>query len=82
MVLLLPAFGVRVSVTFHLTCAHIGFSLVWVSGGQLFGEIAAHSVDHLFSFYFTIFPVLVSGLDLGSDSFSSLILHTFNSHLQ
>ena len=33
----------RVSVTFHLTCVHI-FSSVWV-----FGEIAAHSVDHMLS---------------------------------
>ena len=28
---LLPVFGVRVSVTFHLTCVNIIFSSVWVA---------------------------------------------------
>ena len=37
-------FGVRVSVTFHLMCVH------W--------EIAAHSVDHKFSFVFLLFVIL------------------------
>ena len=77
MVLLLPVFGVRDSVTFHLTRVNIGFSSV-----AIFREIAAHSVGHMFTLYFYYFPVLVLGLDLGSDSFSSLILHSFYTHLQ
>ena len=40
-------FGVRVSMTFHLTCVHIIFSSV-----STFWEIAAHSVDYVFSLYF------------------------------
>ena len=28
---LLPVFGVRVPLTFHLTCVYIIFSLVWVA---------------------------------------------------
>ena len=35
---LLPVFGVRVSVTFHLVCFHIIISLVWVSEWPLFGK--------------------------------------------
>ena len=32
-------FGVRVSVTFHLTCVHIVFSSVWVAEcGHLLGN--------------------------------------------
>ena len=31
-------FGVRVSVTFHLTCVYIGFGSVWVSEWQPFGK--------------------------------------------
>ena len=31
-------FGVRVSVTFHLMCVHIIFSLVWVAEWQPFGK--------------------------------------------
>ena len=57
---LLSGFGVRVSMTFHLTCDHINFifSLVWVADWPL----AANSVDHLFSLYFDyllvkLFPV-------------------------
>ena len=47
-----------------------------------FWEIAAHSVDHMFFFIMTIcnfsyFPFLFLGLDLGSDCFSSWLLHTF-----
>ena len=38
------AYGVRVTVTFHLTCVHI----ILVR----FREIAARSVDHMFSFVF------------------------------
>ena len=37
----LLVFGVRVSVTFHLTCVHI-----------IFREIAAYSFDHMLSLYF------------------------------
>ena len=36
-----PGFGVRVLVTFNLTCGHI-----------IFREIAAHSVDHMLSLCF------------------------------
>ena len=65
---LLPVFGVRVSVMFHLTCVHIIFIFVL--------EIAAHSVDHMFSLYFdycnfSYFPFWFWRLDLGSDCFSS-----------
>ena len=35
---LLPVFGVRVSVTFHLMCVHIIFSSVSVSGCPTFGK--------------------------------------------
>ena len=35
---LLPGFGVRVSVTFHLTCVHIIFSSVWVAEWPPFGK--------------------------------------------
>ena len=38
MVLFLPGFGVRVSVTFHLTCVHINFSSVWVAEWPFFGK--------------------------------------------
>ena len=31
-------FGLRVSVTFHLTCVYIDFSLVWVAGMPPFGD--------------------------------------------
>ena len=37
---MLPDFGVKVSVTFHLTCVYIIFSSVWVAEWP----IAAHSV--------------------------------------
>ena len=45
-------------MTIHLTCVHIIFSLVWVAEGPPFWEIAANSVDHLFSLYF-YFVILV-----------------------
>ena len=35
---LLPVFGVRVSVTFHLKCVHIIFSSVWVAEWPPFGK--------------------------------------------
>ena len=35
---LLPVFGVRVSVTFHLMCVHIIFSSVWVAEWSPFGK--------------------------------------------
>ena len=92
---LLHVFGVRVSETFHLTCVHI----ILVRFGLLvttFCEIAAHSVDHVFSLYFdylyfSSFPVFCvflfvclflfvfwgEGVDLSSDCFNSLSLHTF-----
>ena len=40
---------VIISVTFHLTFVHIMLSSVWVAEWPPFGEIAAHSVDHMFS---------------------------------
>ena len=49
---LLPVFGARVSVTFHLTCAHIVFSSVSVAEWPRLRAIAAQSVDHMFSLYF------------------------------
>ena len=39
-------FGVRVSVTFHLTCVHIIFSSVSVAEWPPFGKIAANLVDY------------------------------------
>ena len=49
----MTVFGVRVSVTFHLTCVDIIiFSSVWVAEWPPFAEIAAHSIDHMFSLYF------------------------------
>ena len=35
---LLPVFGVRVSVTFHLMCVHITFSSVRLLSGHLLGN--------------------------------------------
>ena len=59
---MLPIFGVRVSVTFHLTSVHI----ILVRFGLLSGHVweAANSVDHMFSLYFDylqfkLFSVLV-----------------------
>ena len=49
---LLPVFGVRVSVMFHLMCVHIMFSFVSVAEWLPFWELAAHSVDHMFILYF------------------------------
>ena len=49
---LLPVFGVRVSVTFHLTCVHNILVQFRLLNGHLLGNIAAHSVDHLFSVCF------------------------------
>ena len=49
---LLPVFGVRVSVTFRLTCVNIFLVRFRLLSGHLFWEIAAHSVDHMFSFVF------------------------------
>ena len=61
---LLPVFGVRVSVMFHLMFVYYTFSSVWVAEWLTFWEIAAHSVSHLFSLYlvclwFWLFPILV-----------------------
>ena len=52
---LLPVLVSEVLVTFHLTCVHIIFSLVWVTDLPPFGKIAAHSVNHMFSLYFDYF---------------------------
>ena len=54
-------FGVRVSVTFHLMFVNIILVRFWLAN---FWETAAHSVDHMFSWYFDyllfwLFPVLV-----------------------
>ena len=43
--------GVRVSVTFHLTCVHIILVRFGLLSGHLL-EIAAQSVDHMFFLYF------------------------------
>ena len=45
-------FGVRVSGMFHLMFIHYTFSSVWVADGHLLENIAACSVDHLFSLSF------------------------------
>ena len=63
---------------FNLMCVHIIFSSVRLLSDHLL-VIAAHSVDHMFSLYFdyicicniSYFPFWFSGLDLGSDCFSS-----------
>ena len=47
----LPFFGVRVSVTFHLTCVQIILVRFGLLSGHLLG-IVAHSVGHMFSLYF------------------------------
>ena len=39
-------------MTIHLTCVHIIFNSVSVAERPPFWEIAAHSVDHMFSLYF------------------------------
>ena len=48
---MLPVFGLRVSVKFHLMCVHIILVRFWLLSCH-FWEIAAHSVDHMFSLYF------------------------------
>ena len=60
----MPIFGVRVSVTFRLTCVHIILDRFGLLSGHLLVnlEIAVYSVDRMFSlgfFYFFLFPVLV-----------------------
>ena len=45
---LLPVYGVKVSATFRLMCVCVIFNSVSVA----LMEIAAHSVDHMFSLYF------------------------------
>ena len=45
-------FGVRVSVMFHFMFVHYTFSSVWVAERPFFWEIAARSVNNLFSLYF------------------------------
>ena len=46
-------------MTFHLTCVHIIFNSVWVAEGATFLEIAAHSIDHMFSFVIIVISRLV-----------------------
>ena len=50
--------GVRVSVTFHLTCVHIILVRFGLLSGHLW-EMAAHSVDHMFLFVFCLLVILV-----------------------
>ena len=50
-VILLPVFGVRVSVMFHLTCVHIIIVRFRLLSGHLLGK-AAHLVNHMLSFVF------------------------------
>ena len=69
-------FGVRVSVTFHLTCVHIIFRSVWVAEWQPFGKklltrLTICSLCLLTISNFSYFPFWFSGLGLGSDCFSS-----------
>ena len=45
-------FAIRVSGTFHLMCVRIISSSVSVAMGLPFWEIAAQSVDLMFSLYF------------------------------
>ena len=56
---MMPVFGVRVSVMFHLTCVHIIFKSVSVAVWPPFWEIAAHSVDHMFSLYFEYLSIIL-----------------------
>ena len=39
-------------MTFNLTCVHIMFSSLGVAEWPPLEEIAAHSVDHMFTLYF------------------------------
>ena len=39
-------------MAFHHTCVNIMFSSFGLLSGHQFWEIAAHSVDHMFSLYF------------------------------
>ena len=50
MVSLLPVFGVRVSVTFHLIWSILFLVRSGLLSGHLLGESC--SVDHMFSLYF------------------------------
>ena len=58
---LLPVFGVKVSVTFHLTCVHIIFSSVWVAewpppGKKLLTRLTICSLCILTICNFSYFP--------------------------
>ena len=68
----MPVFGVRVSVTFHLTFVHIIFSLVWVAEWpwfekELSSQLTICSLCYLTICNFSYFPFLFCGQDLGSD---------------
>ena len=47
-------------MTFHLTCDHIIFSSVSVAEWPPFLELAAYSVDLMFSFVFRLFVTLLN----------------------
>ena len=69
-------FGVRVPLTFHLMCVHIIFSSVLVAewpyfGKELLPRLTICSLCILTLCNFSYFPFWFSGLDLGSDCFSS-----------
>ena len=57
---LLPVFGVRVSVTFHLMFVHIMFSLALVAEWPPFGKELLTWLNVCSLCILTIFPVLVS----------------------
>ena len=48
----LPVFGVGVSVTFHLTCVHVNFSLVSVAEWPSFGKELLTRLTICFLLYF------------------------------
>ena len=52
------------SVKFHVTCVNIIFNSVWVAEWPFFSEIAAHSVDHMFSLYFDILILVIAHFGL------------------
>ena len=69
-------------MTFHLMCVHISFSSVWVAerpsfGKELLPRLTICSLCILTICNFSYFPLWFLGLDLGSDCFRSLCLHTF-----
>ena len=74
--------GVRVSVTFHLTCVHIILGRIRLLSDHLLGNSCSLGWPYVLFCILTIcsisyFPIWFWGLELGSDCFSSRSLHTF-----